>query len=430
MSAAQLPKVSGEALNLTKSMELLAQAEAIVPGTTQSLMKRPEQFAYGSFPVFIDHGDGALVTDVDGNQYIDYICGLGATTLGHNHPAVVEAIRNNLDKGLIHSLPTEVELRATQALLDIIPNAEMARFFKTGADATSAAVRLARHVTKRERIITVGYNGWHDHFMYYTPGVPAVLSQYTEQVSLMSPHEKPNLIAAINKHGDQLAAVLLSMPYKHCLDAEYLNEVKAACHAVGALFVLDEVVTGFRLALGGAQEFYGVDADFVCLSKGIAAGMPLSAIAGPKKYLERLSDLQVSTTFGGEMLSLEVCYEVINVYRNTNYFAHVASLGQRLREGVNAKAEALGVALRVCGYDAIPFFAFAPDMPTHARLMEALLGAVAKHGVILRRDVNFLTSAHTAEQIDFTIEAVAKGLQELLDRGIIESTNGKEQAAG
>ena len=97
---------------------------------------------------------------------------------------------------------------------------------------------------------------------------------------------------------------------------------------------------------------------------------------------------------------------------------------------MNAKAEALGVALRVCGYDAIPFFAFAPDMPTHARLMEALLGTLAKRGVILRRDVNFLTSAHTIEQIDFTIEAVAQGLQELLDRGIIESTNGKEQAAG
>jgi aminotransferase MxcL len=169
-----LPIVN-ETLTLTKSFELAQRSKQLVAGFTQSMMKKPEQFALGHFPVYIEHGEGALVTDIDGNQYIDFICGLGANTLGHNHPVVIKAITDNLHKGLIHSLPAPVEVRTAETLVDMIPGAEMVRFFKTGADANSAAVRLARYITGKEHIVTVGYNGWHDHYMFDTPGVPETL---------------------------------------------------------------------------------------------------------------------------------------------------------------------------------------------------------------------------------------------------------------
>ncbi|MDI1428620.1 MULTISPECIES: aspartate aminotransferase family protein [Polyangium] len=417
-----LPRPIVGELKLDRSNALLADARRLIPGVTQSLMKRPEMYALGSFPVYLETGEGALVRDVDGNEYIDYICGLGANTLGHNHPAVVRAIREPLGNGVLHSLPTEIEVTATRALVDLIPGAEMARFFKTGADATSAAIRLARHVTGREKVVTIGYNGWHDHFMFDTPGVPAVLRDYTYRMPLMAEAEEQPLLDLIAQKGSEIALVLLSLPYKRIVSAEFLRTLRETCHAHGVLFVLDEVVTGFRLALGGAQEYYGIAADFVCLSKGIAAGMPLSAIAGPREVMSRLAELQVSTTFGGEMLSLEVCKAVLGEYRDTDYIQRIASLGKRLREGINEKSKKIGTPLRVVGYDAIPFFLFADDLPTHTKFAAQFVGAMATRGVLLRRDVSFISGVHTQAQIDFTIDAAHDALTEMAKRGAFEGS--------
>nr|UZH23222.1 MxcL [myxobacterium MSr12020] len=417
-----LPRPIVGELKLDRSNTLLAEARRLIPGVTQSLMKRPEMFALGSFPVYLERGEGALVRDVDGNEYIDYISGLGANTLGHNHPAVVNTIRERLNRGVLHSLPTEIEVTATSALVDLIPGAEMARFFKTGADATSAAIRLARHVTGRAKVVTIGYNGWHDHFMFDTPGVPAVFREYTYRMPLMAEADEKPLLDLIAEKGSEIAAVLLSLPYKRVVSGEFLRVLRETCHAHGVLFVLDEVVTGFRLAAGGAQEYYGIAADFVCLSKGIAAGMPLSAIAGPREVMSRLADLQVSTTFGGEMLSLEVCQAVLGVYRNTDYIQRIAALGKRLREGINERAEKVGAPLRVVGYDAIPFFLFADDLAAHTKHMAHFVGAMAKRGVLLRRDVSFICGAHTEAQIDFTIEAAHGALVEMAKLGAFEGS--------
>lgn len=410
---AGLPRPRSGALELTRSHELLAEARRSIPGVTQSLMKRPEMFALGSFPVYLAGGRGALVRDVDGNEYVDFICGLGANTLGHNHPAVLAAIRGNLERGLLHSLPCEVEVSATRELLELIPGAEMARFFKTGADATSAAVRLARYVTGREKIVTIGYNGWHDHFMFDTPGVPNALREHTFRMPLMAPAQEAEVLSLVEQRGAEIALVLCSLPYNRCVSREFLLSLRELCKARGVLFVFDEVVTGFRIALGGAQEFYGVQADYVCLSKGIAAGMPLSAVAGPRELMQRMADLQVSTTFGGELLSLEVCRAALRVYRETDYVGRIARLGKRLREGVNAVAERVGASLRIVGYDAIPLFRFSEDLAQHTRLAERFLGAMARRGVILRRDVNFISGAHTEEQVDFTVRATAGALAEM-----------------
>lgn len=378
------------------------------------MMKRPEQFAPGSFPVYIERGEGAVVTDVDGNSYVDLICGLGANSLGHQHPAVVRAITETLSQGLLHSLPTPLEVRVAETLLAVTAPPEggqrMARLFKTGADATSAAVRLARYVTKRERIVTVGYNGWHDHFQYDTPGIPAAVAELTHRLPLFEPGQEAAFLEVLRRDGAAIAAVVLSVPYNRQLSREFLQEVRSVCTAQGTLLVIDEIVTGFRLALGGAQEYFGVTGDLACYSKALAAGMPLSALVGSKELLERMNDLQVSTTFGGELLSLAVCEAALGVYRDTNYVQHIADLGRRVREGVNNVAEVAGSTLRVRGYDAIPMFLFAANPAEHVPQMTRFVGLMAERGFILRRDVNFLSSAHTQEQVEALIAAASESL--------------------
>ena len=399
-------------LQLQRSAALLVEAEALIPGLTQSLMKRPAAFAPGAFPGYLKTGEGPLVQDVDGTWYIDYICGLGANSLGHRHPQVLSAIEETLGVGLLHSLPTALEVGVTRSLVEMIPGAEQARLFKTGADATSAAVRLARHLTGRDHIVTVGYNGFHDHFMCDTPGVPAGVARYTTRMPLFAPADEPALLQAVSQRASELAAVVLSLPYNRVLTADYLRQLGATCRQHGVLLVLDEVVTGFRLARGGAQEFYGIQADLVCLSKGLAAGMPLSAIVGPARHLAAMAELQVSTTFGGECLSLAVCAAALRIYRETDAIAQAAQLGRRLREGVNLVAERCGAELRVVGYDAIPMFRFASDPlpPTPPQIMPRFTAEMAKRGVLLRRDANFISLVHRSEHIDYTIEAAGEAL--------------------
>jgi aminotransferase MxcL len=402
-------------LQFTRSQELLAEGRELVAGFTQSMMKKPEQFALGRFPVYLQSGHGAEVTDVDGNRYIDYICGLGA-----------KAITDNLSSGIIHSLPTPVEITAARALTEIIPGAEQVRFFKTGADANSAAVRLARFITGKEKIVTVGYNGWHDHYMFDTPGVPQIIQRYTSRMPLFTPQDEQPLLDLINNESDQLAAVLLSVPYNRTLQSAFVNQLRDLCKAKGVLFILDEVVTGFRLALGGAQEYFDVRADLVTMSKGLAAGMPLSAVAGRRELMSQMEKLQVSTTFGGEMLSLEVCVAAIDEYRTSGYIQHIAELGRQLKNGVNAVAAELGTPLTIVGYDAIPMFLFSRNPQEHMKFAEPFVAEMAARGVLLRRDVNFISSAHTQAHIEHTIQAVRGSLEAMQRAGLFAAEERKQ----
>lgn len=379
------------------------------------MMKRPEQFAPGEFPSYLLGGRGARVTDVDGHEYVDFVCGLGANALGHQHPAIVDAVTTTLRRGVLHSLPTELEVRATERLIELLPGAEMARFFKTGADATSAAVRLARAITGRPEIICVGYNGWHDHFMFDTPGVPPELARLSHRMPLRTREQEEPLLKLIAERHDRLAAVLLSVPYNRTLDVAFLQRLRTACTAASALLVADDIVTGFRLTLGGIQQYFNIEADLTCVSKALAAGMPLSAVAGPRHHMQRLAELQVSTTFGGEQLSLAACIAALDTYASSSYVEYIARLGRRLKRGINAVAERLGRSLRVVGYDPIPMFLFSNDMSSHVDRSRRFVGAMARRGFLLRRDVNFISLAHDENDIDGLVDAAEASLRELAD---------------
>jgi len=225
----------------------------------------------------------------------------------------------------------------------------------------------------------------------------------------------------VEEQHKELALVLISVPYNRVLNAEFMQQLRNLCRSYGVLFVIDEVVTGFRLAVGGAQEFFNVDADMVTLSKGIAAGMPLSAVVGKADLMREMEKLQVSTTFGGEMLSLEVCRAALNTYRDTDGIARIAELGRRLREGVNQVSEKAKTPLRVVGYDPIPMFLFAPSPPEHLRYAPDFIAGMAQRGVLMRREVNFISLAHTEAQIDATVQATAETLKEMQANGFFDA---------
>ncbi|MGN5380909.1 aminotransferase class III-fold pyridoxal phosphate-dependent enzyme [Streptomyces lasalocidi] len=202
-----------------------------------------------------------------------------------------------------------------------------------------------------------------------------------------------------------MAAVILSTPYHRTLTADFLTELRRICDTLGTMLVLDEVVTGFRLAPGGLGDLFGVRADLVCFSKGIAAGAPLAAVAGPQHIMAAFDRLRVSSTFAGETVSLELMKAVLRYYASGDYYTRIARLGRRLRDGLNnaaAKAELPPIAV---GYDPMPCLRFSEDSTAHARAAAAFLAGMARRGVLLRRDVNFLNAVHEEKHVDFALEA-------------------------
>ncbi|QMU78217.1 aminotransferase class III-fold pyridoxal phosphate-dependent enzyme [Streptacidiphilus sp. PB12-B1b] len=408
--AEALPTARTAPLDLRRSAELRRRAELVTPGLTHTFQKRPENFADGHYPVYLERGSGALVRDVDGQDYVDFVSALGAATLGYNHPVVTNTVKERASRGLVLSLPTPAEVTAAELLAGTVPGVEMVRFLKTGAEAVAAAVRLARLRTGRDEVLLAGYHGWHDQLIGASPGVPQSLLPLSRRVELHTEQDDARLLADVAAAGGRLACVVLSTPYHRRLTAGFLTALRDACHGSGALLVLDEVVTGFRLAPGGLGHHLGVQGDLVCFSKGLAAGAPLAAVAGPRRIMADFAQLRVSSTFAGETVSLEVMKAALRHYAASDYYPRIARLGERLREGLNRAAEQAGRGPVAVGYDPMPCLRFSADPAEHARSAEAFLAGMARRGVLLRRDVNFLTDAHRDEHVDFALAAAAEVL--------------------
>ncbi|WP_371793471.1 aminotransferase class III-fold pyridoxal phosphate-dependent enzyme [Streptomyces sp. NBC_01471] len=400
-----LPRARTGTLDLRRSAELRRRAERVTPGLTHTYQKRPENFADGHYPVYLERGDGAQVRDVDGQTYVDFVAGLGAATLGHNHPVVTNTLKEKSPRGLLLSLPTPSEVTAAELLAETVPGVEMVRFLKTGAEACAAAIRLARLLTGRDEVLLAGYHGWHDQLIGSSPGVPASLLALTTRIELSSAQDDERLLEDLRVRDDRIACVMVSTPYHRELTTGFLTALRDACRQAGALLVLDEVVTGFRLAAGGLGEHLGVEADLICFSKGLAAGAPLAAVAGPRRTMTAFEQLRVSSTFAGETVSLEVMKAALRHYAQSDYYTHIATLGRRLREGLNRVAAEAAHAPVAVGYDPMPCLRFAEDRARNACIAEAFLAGMAQRGVLLRRDVNFVTAAHRMEQVDFALAA-------------------------
>ena len=326
---------------ISRSNEWYARATGLIPAYTQTLAKGPAQYVAGVAPKYLQRGKGSHVWDVDGNEFIDFNMAIGPLSLGYAYDAVDRAIREQLEDGITFSMMHPLEVEVAELIREAVPNAEMVRYSKTGADVTSAAVRLARAFTGRSKVICCGYHGWHDWYISVTDrslGVPKI----AQDLTLTFDYNDMESVAGVLDQ-DTACAILEPMIFDEPRDG-FLHELKAACRRNGTLLVFDEMWTGFRFALGGAQEHFGMQADLMCYSKAIANGMPLAVLAGRADVMRLCEkDVFFFTTFGGEALSLAAAKATITELRDRRVPAYLARQGRVLRDGYNELARDLGM---------------------------------------------------------------------------------------
>lgn len=320
--------------NFTNTSYLYQKTQKNIPLSSQTFSKSHIQYPEGKTPLFLTHGEGARIWDVDGNEYVDLVNGLLSVSLGYNDIDVNQAIERQLSSGISFSLATPLENELAELLIKHIPCAEQVRFGKNGTDVTSAAVRLARSFTKRDRIAVCGYHGWQDWYVGSTSrssGVPKAVSELTSRFVY---NDIESLRALFEKHPGEFAAVIMEPVTTELPKNNFLHEVQALCKKQGTLLIFDEVITGFRISLAGAQGYFGVTPDLACFGKSMANGMPISTLVGSSAIMGQMNEIFYSSTFGGETLSLAAAIATIKKMEAENvidfYWQKGAWLGQEV----------------------------------------------------------------------------------------------------
>ena len=413
------------------SADLLRRAERVIPLGSQTFSKSRQQFPPGASPLFVSHGDGGRIYDVDGNQYVDLIGALLPVVLGYRDIDVDAAIRRQLVRGISLSLPTVLESELAERLAKHIPCAEMARFGKNGTDATSAAIRLARAATRRDRVIGLGYHGWQDWYVGATTrnlGVPAAVSALTQ----LGPYGDLEAVERLlEAHRGEVAALILEPAGASEPPAGYLEGLKQLVHRHGALLVFDEIITGFRWSLGGAQAYYGVTPDLACFGKAMGNGMPISAVVGRRDVMRLMEDIFYSGTFGGEALSLAAAIATIDKMERENVVARLWQTGGELMAGARERIARHGLADALGLVGAAPWailsFKDHPRAPREA-IKTFFLREMIQAGVLINASHN-VSYAHSAADVAQVLAAYDKALpalREALERGdVLERLGGQ-----
>jgi glutamate-1-semialdehyde aminotransferase len=397
------------ARSLAKSQILYSRARRVILGGTQTLSKQPERYDAERFPAYIERGCGCRLRDVDGNEYVDFVLALGPVVLGYCHPAVDAAVRAQLEKGVIFSGNSPLEVELAETLVRIIPCAEMVRFFKTGAEATAAAVRLARNFTGRELVVSAGYNGWHDWWAAKNnePGVPAALRRLT----LDLPYGDIERCRAIfERHGAEVACLILE-PVATAFAPEFVEQAAAVARTHGALVIFDEIITGFRVALGGMQQRLGITPDLATFGKAMANGFPISVVAGRGDVFRAAERCWISSTFGGEALSLAAALATISELE-AGAIEHLGRLAGMLACGWQTLLQQFpAVRAEVRGCEALPVLFF----PAEARRQEDIFTrSMLEQGFLVRRNHYwFTTASHTENDIREALEACANAFRRI-----------------
>ena len=412
-SLAQEPAMPPKKRELRRSQELKRWAEALIPGASQTLSKGPTQYVQGIAPTFLVRGQGSHVWDVDGNQYIDYPMALGPIILGHGYPAVDEAVKRQMTDGISFSLPHPLEIEVAERLAAMVPCAEMVRFGKNGSDATAGAVRLARAYTGKDRIACCGYHGWQDWYIGSTTfngGVPRAVQELTLTFEYNAIETLKRIFA---EHPNQVAAVILEPVGVVEPQQGFLGQIQELCRREGALLVFDEVITGFRLARGGAQEYFNITPDLACFGKAMANGYPLSAIVGPREIMKHFDETFFSFTFGGEALSLAAAQATMKEIAEREVIPHLWEQGRKLQDGVNVLAREFDVErfVRCIGMAPRTVVTFTDQSGRESLLIKSLFQQEClKRGVLFSSGHN-LCFSHSADDIEYTLRVYRAAME-------------------
>lgn len=408
-----------------RSEELWKKAKKLIPCGTQTLSKGPDQFVAGVTPKFLERGKGAYVWDVDGNKYIDYPMALGPILLGYDYAPVVDAVIKQIHKGTTFTLMHPLEVEVAELMVKTIPCAEMVRFAKNGADVTTAAIRVARAYTGKDHIAFCGYHGCNDWYAVTTPrnkGIPKEMGRLIhpfkfndiKSLEVIFDAFDGKVGSVIMEIGGELPVESVYFPYKgRGKKKHFLHDVKELCERRGALFILDEIVTGYRLSIGGAQELFNVTPDLACFGKGMANGFPISALVGKREFMRELEEVFFSMTYSGDTIGLSAAKATINVILNEPVLDHIYRLGTKLHSGMRERAADLKIPFEISGQPARAGMTFRDNKGRESLDFKSLfLQETIKKGILFGGPI-FITYSHTDEDIEKTLDIFAHAMKTL-----------------
>ncbi|NLZ64210.1 MAG: aminotransferase class III-fold pyridoxal phosphate-dependent enzyme [Lentisphaerae bacterium] len=389
-----------------------------IPGGSSTCSKRAQYLP--EEPPVIVRGEGCRVWDADGREFIDFRCALGPVSLGYCHPVINQAIREQLEKGIVFGYPHPLEGEVAQMLVEIIPCAEKVRFLKTGGEAIAAAIKIARAVTGRNHVLQIGYNGWlnslsptgmvlpNQSATQSLPGIPAALSQLHHGCRW---NQREDLEAVGQQFGSDLAAIVVAADYRNLEDGRtFYLWLRKFADQYGAVLIFDEIVTGFRLAIGGVQEYFQVTPDLAVFAKGLANGMPLSVYCGKAELMDVLESATVSTTYGGDALSLAAAKACIGIYRTEPVIEHFWQASRTLWSAFNLLCRKYDLPLKVENYAPFSLLTFDPDCPANFR--EQFFRAVCDAGVTLYNG-GYVCYAHKSADLEEALQRIDSAMSKL-----------------
>lgn len=407
---------STQKLNQQRSEALYEEAKKLVPGGVLGI-RRPYNFVPGEYPIFIESGKGGRVTDVDGNTYLDLLCSYGPIILGHRETEVDEAVIEQIrDKGFCFNLAQDWQNKLVSKLRELIPSAENSCLVKTGSDATTAAVRIARGFTGRSKVFRCGYHGWHDWCVEVKGGIPEKLYEDVHEFHYNQPDELEDLF---KEHTDSVACVIVTPvghPLAHPVQEPangFLEGCKRLAHEYGALLIFDEIRSGFRVSLGGAQKHYGVTPDMTVIGKAMGNGYPISAVCGRKDVLAVTEGkVFLSSTFFPNSLEMVAALKTIEIMEREDVIGTVWKRGETLLQGLRKAVEASGVAADVSGIPPMPFLTFEADSEgRYKRRRQLFFTEMIRRGVFLAPyHHGYVCWRHTDDDIQTIVGAAEESL--------------------
>lgn len=391
-----------------------------IPFGAQTLSKNPSQFVIGVTPPTISKAKGAYLWYRDGKKYLDLMLALGPMVFGYANERIDNKVKEQMGIGTIYSLPSEHELTLAKLLKEVVPCAEMSRFILNGSDATTGAIRLARHITKRDHVAKCGYHGWQDWSICTkngrNTGIPEIIKTMTHDFVY---NDISSLKKIFVEYPNKIAAVILEPAATEKPTNDFLNKVKELTKKNGAVLIFDELITGFRWALGGAQEYFGVTPDLATFGKAISSGYPLSVICGKKEYMQKMDEVFVSSTFAGFALSLVAAIETIKMMQEFgDVHKHMHELGEILIAGGNRNAKKYDLPIEFIGYGPHPVMKINISDDYLNRVVKTYIYQEMNKAGIMFSSSMMIGYIHQRAEIDFVLEVMSgifKKMQEVGD---------------
>ncbi len=399
-------------LNISKSLELYEEAITLIPGGVLGARK-PGDFINGEYPIFLDTGKGARLVDIDGNEFIDFLCGYGPIILGYREEEVDEAVYSQIkNKGFCFTLTQKFQNELAKKLKQIVPSSEMSIFLKTGSDATTAAIRIARAHTKKLKVMRCGYHGWHDWCIEMKGGIP---KKFYEDVYEFQYNRLDQLEELMAKHGSDTAAIIMT-PFGHpnhqkmeIPEPGFLEGARKIADKYGAVLVYDEIRTCFRLAMGGAQELYGVTPDLTVLGKAMGNGYPISVVTGRKDVMMAAeSKLFISSTFFPNSEAFVAALKTIEIMERENVLENIWEKGKWFMDKIQNLIDKHDVGAELTGVAPMFYITFKKD-DTGAykgKRKDFYTQLIRKGFFFTPFHHAYISYRHTREELELTLNAI------------------------